>query len=565
MATVITSGTRIDLYEIDGPIGAGSMGDVFRAHDASLNRPVAVKILNDKHRDNDELRARFVREARACAAISHANVVQVFTTGKYDDRPYIAMEFLDGVDLGTAVAQGGKLASLPATRAVLDAARGLEAAARAGLIHRDVKPSNLVQLVDGTVKVTDFGLAKPLDTSDEPQLTALGVVVGTPDYIAPEQARGEKIDERVDIYALGGTLFYLLTGMPPYRTGDPNEDKYLKVVARHLRNPVPDPRQKSPRTDPELAELMRTMMAKKPAERPDYAALISQLEGIAARLGGASGAIGKRALSHSGATVPQPTPFIGGDQRLATLPPDAGDPPPPGRDRTDDSDAAATAVRPSARHANAQAPRAQDAELSFELPPVKRSRFLMLLTVLSAMVFAVGLGLRLAGPLPASTVQPATGAGSGSGLAGGATPTDAVPSVRLPVAPDGMVLVLAQDGSPWFFVDQGPVTHGEYAKVFPKHKPPKSQGADKPVADVAYTFAEAYAATNGKRLPRPAELEAARKTAGVLFKDELAEWVDNGQAGATERMAQDASGTRSTNGKGDATVTFRGARDVPAD
>src|SRR5262249_52276661 len=112
----------------------------------------------------------------------------------------------------------------------------------------------------------------------------MGVVVGTPDYIAPEQARGEAIDERVDLYALGGTLYFLLTGMPPFRTGKPAEDKYLKVVARHLRNPAPDATIANPRCDRELADLTRTMMAKRPAERPSYDELIAQLPQIAARL-----------------------------------------------------------------------------------------------------------------------------------------------------------------------------------------------------------------------------------------------------------------------------------------
>src|SRR5262249_57130067 len=122
----------------------------------------------------------------------------------------------DGADLGSIVEKSGPLDSLTATHAVLDAAQGLAAAARAGLIHRDVKPSNLVRLADGRVKVTDFGLAKPVDPRREPALTAMSVVVGTPDYIAPEQARGEMIDERVDIYALGGTLYFLVTRMPPF-------------------------------------------------------------------------------------------------------------------------------------------------------------------------------------------------------------------------------------------------------------------------------------------------------------------------------------------------------------
>src|SRR3954463_15117964 len=239
------------------------MGEVFRAIDTGLNRRVAIKILSEKHRDSPELRARFVREGRAVAAISHPNVVQVFATGSFDERPYIAMELLDGVDLGSAIEKRGPLDSLTAAHAVLDAAQGLAAAAKAGLIHRDVKPSNLVRLADGKVKVTDFGLARPVDPGGEPAPAAMGVVGGTPDYIAPEQARGETIDERVDIYALGGTLYFLLTGIPPFRTGKPAEDKYLKVAAPPRRTPAPDAKQTNPACDRELAELTRTMMAKK--------------------------------------------------------------------------------------------------------------------------------------------------------------------------------------------------------------------------------------------------------------------------------------------------------------
>src|SRR5262245_27122418 len=194
------------------------------------------------------------------------------------------MELLDGADLGSIVERNGRFHALDAAHAVLDAAQGLAAAARAGLIHRDVKPSNLVRLSSGEVKVTDFGLAKPVDPGSEPALTAMGVVVGTPDYIAPEQARGEPIDERVDIYALGGTLYFLLTGIPPFRTGKPAEDKYLKVVARHLRNPAPDAAVTNPAVDRELADIAKQMMAKKPAERPGYPDLIQRVTGLLARI-----------------------------------------------------------------------------------------------------------------------------------------------------------------------------------------------------------------------------------------------------------------------------------------
>lgn len=308
----VVPGTAIDRYRIEAVVGAGSMGDVYRGVDEGLQRRVAVKILSERHRDNRELRARFVREARAVAAISHPNVVQVFTTGSFDNRPYIAMEFLDGIDLGSSVAKQGTWLSLDAAAAVRDAAQGLDAAARAGLIHRDVKPTNLVLLQDGLVKVTDFGLAKPLEPGDEPALTAMGVVVGTPDYIAPEQARGERIDHRVDIYALGGTLYFLLTGMPPFRTGKATEDKYLKVVARHLRNPVPDARARNADADAELAELARSMMAKAADERPAYGPLIDQLEGIVIRLEESS-----RATPSEGQHMPSTVRPITRDERPA--------------------------------------------------------------------------------------------------------------------------------------------------------------------------------------------------------------------------------------------------------
>src|SRR5687768_1872440 len=292
------------------------MGEVFKGVDTGLNRKVAIKILSEKHRDSPELRQRFVREGRAVAAISHPNVVQVFATGSFDDRPYIAMELLDGTDLGTAVEKNGPLRSAEAAHGILDAAQGLAAAAKAGLIHRDVKPSNLVRLSSGEVKVTDFGLAKPVDPGSEPALTAMGVVVGTPDYIAPEQARGEAIDEKVDIYALGGTLYFLLTGVPPFRTGKPAEDKYLKVVARHLRQPPPDAHVVNAAIDAELAQLARMMMAKRPAERPDYPGLIAALDAIVDRIGG-SAVPRARASTQRSQPITSPTPFVGEDAPAA--------------------------------------------------------------------------------------------------------------------------------------------------------------------------------------------------------------------------------------------------------
>ena len=393
MTAPLTPGTTVDRYRIDGIVGAGSMGDVFVAIDEDLGRKVAVKILSERHRDNAELRARFVREARAVAAISHPNVVQVFTTGTYDDLPYLAMEFLAGIDLGTSVKENGKWPSLRAARAVLDAAYGLDAAAKAGLIHRDVKPSNLVMIRDGQVKVTDFGLAKPVAPGNEPALTALGVVVGTPDYIAPEQARGDAIDERVDIYALGGTLFFLLIGQPPYRTGNKNDDKYLKVVARHLRAPIPDPRARNPSIDLDLAGLCQRMMAKKPVDRPGYAELAEELAAIIDRLAsaGESQPISLTA-SQPGGSV-SPTPFVGGQGPTgASLA------------AANDDDEAPTRVR---------IPTLVPDEARVHVPRPRIAYWLAVMSVVSALVFLSGLGLLLFGPIPEpETSAPAPALGS---------------------------------------------------------------------------------------------------------------------------------------------------------
>ncbi len=513
MGVVLTPGTIVDRYRVAGVLGAGSMGDVVRGVDVDLNRQVAIKILSERHRENDELRARFVREARAVAAISHPNVVQVFTTGQFDQRPYLAMELLDGVDLGTVVKQHGVMSSVQAARAALDAARGLEAAAKAGLIHRDVKPSNLVLLSSGVVKVTDFGLAKPLDPGSEPALTAMGVVVGTPDYIAPEQARGETIDERVDIYALGGTIYFLVTGIPPFRTGNPAEDKYLKVVARHLKDPAPDPRTGNPAVDAELAALQRQMMSKKPADRPRYVDLIQRLTAIVERLQVKGSSALPQVSSGHGPAVPDKTPFVGGAKALEPAAADAGE------------DSAETMVKGGARREEAARRGGTSTEAADMAAGPRLSRWLVAVTVVSGLIFLTGLGLLLFGPRPEPSAAPPPDA---------APRTDAAPVTRKdPVAPAGMLLVHKPDGSPWLFVAAAPVSHGEYAEAHPEEKQPQKRKKlnAQPVVQVAYAQAESYALARGARLPTPDEWAAAAATAGFKPAGKLAEWVDDGSIG----------------------------------
>ncbi len=475
-------GTILGAYRVEGTLGSGSMGEVFKGVDTGLNRRVAIKILSEKHKDSPELRARFVREGRAVAAISHPNVVQVFANGSFDERPYIAMELLDGTDLGSIVEKTGPLDSLAAAHAVLDAAQGLAAAAKAGLIHRDVKPSNLVRQNDGRVKVTDFGLAKPVDPGAEPALTAMGVVVGTPDYIAPEQARGEAIDERVDIYALGGTLYFLLIGIPPFRTGKPQEDKYLKVVARHLRNPPPDAVVANPSVDPELAHLARAMMAKKPTERPGYPELLDQLSSIVARLDpGSVPHLMSSARDRSRPNMIMPTdggaPLMGSADHSATV---------------------------------------SDGGLDYA-PPRAFPRWLVLVTLASIALFVAGLVVYLRRDEGASTAVPPPADAGGSAGTGSAAPR--------PVAPIGMLAVKKPDGTVAFYVDAQPLGMGVYKKFDATHE--QVGKPEDPVVNASYTQARSYVTTRGGRLLTSAEWDAAAVTPGFIMPPNILEWVDS--------------------------------------
>jgi serine/threonine-protein kinase len=503
-------------YRVEGQLGAGSMGEVFRGVDTGLNRRVAIKLLSEKHRDSPELRQRFVREGRAVAAISHPNVVQVFATGTFDDRPYIAMELLEGTDLGSIVEKSGPLSSADAAHAVLDAAHGLAAASKAGLIHRDVKPSNLVRLGTGAVKVTDFGLAKPVDPGSEPALTAMGVVVGTPDYIAPEQARGENIDERVDIYALGGTLYFLLTGIPPFRTGKPAEDKYLKVVARHLRNPAPEAGATNPSVDRELSDLTKQMMSKKPNDRPGYPELIQRLTGLLARID--PGSVPELIASARERSRPFRIPaepsgvFEGGGATLSE-----GDLPAAGK-----------------------------------LPG-----WLLVLTLLSAATFAVGLVVYLKDSSATAAARPKTTGSGGSAGSGGPVAGPTIDAKQAPTAPPGMILVTATDGRV-FAIDEKPVSVTAYKTMYGEHK--QTGSGDDPVTNITYDAARSYANTKGGRLVRPDEWTAASTQPGFMVSPAgLLEWVESPEGKRTV-VQHGKNEVRADTPHTD--VTFRMAKDL---
>jgi serine/threonine-protein kinase len=274
-------------YRVLRSIGVGAMGEVFLAVDDSLGRRAALKLLGVKHLGNETVRERFLREARALARLSHPNLITVYESGQVGDnkRPYFAMELLEGGDTEKLLLERGPLPSGVVALIGAEAAAGLGEAARAQIIHRDVKPANLGVSAHGVLKVTDFSLAK--SHAIDRNLTAKGFVVGTADYIAPEQARGEALDERADVYALGCTLFHLLTGRPPYRATGTEVQRYVEVMQAHVSAPIPDPRQAgAANVDDEIAELVMASMDKDRERRPTFEELAPKLLRVHKRLGG---------------------------------------------------------------------------------------------------------------------------------------------------------------------------------------------------------------------------------------------------------------------------------------
>ena len=245
-------------YRLGDAIGRGGMSTVYRAHDEQLDRPVALKRLRPELDEQQGFATRFAGEARRAAAISHPNVVALYDVG-VEDAPYIVMELVEGGDLAALLRRGGRLEPERAARLAADAAAGLQAAHDAGVIHRDVKPGNILLGPDGRAMVTDFGIAR---ATGEDTMTRTGAVLGSVDYFSPEQTRGERAGPRSDIYALGVVLYELLTGVRPFGGDTP----YARAVDR-LNRPPPDPRHVEPDVPDELAEITLRAMALDPEDR----------------------------------------------------------------------------------------------------------------------------------------------------------------------------------------------------------------------------------------------------------------------------------------------------------
>jgi serine/threonine-protein kinase len=246
-------------YELEELVGTGGMSSVFRAHDTLLERRVALKLLHEHVARDVEQVERFKREARSVAQLSHPNIVTVIDRGEGDGQQYIVFEYVDGENLKHLVVREGPLPVRQALEVALQVARALGFAHGQGLVHRDVKPQNVLLPPAGEAKVTDFGIARALDVDE---LTRSGSVVGTSHYIAPEQARGEPVDERTDVYSLGAVLFELLTGEVPF----PGES-FVAVAMRHVNEPAPGVAERRAGISPRLDAAVRRALAKDPAER----------------------------------------------------------------------------------------------------------------------------------------------------------------------------------------------------------------------------------------------------------------------------------------------------------
>ncbi|NQT87340.1 protein kinase, partial [bacterium] len=264
---------RIGGFEVLSRVGRGGMGIVYKARQVSMNRIVALKILPPSRAKNATYVQRFLREARSAAQLSHTNIVQAIDVGNADGYYYFAMEFVDGETVQALLEREGVLDERHALTIATAVAHALDHAHRHGIVHRDVKPGNIMIDRHGAVKLADLGLARSVEPIDT--VTVDGVGVGTPHYIAPEQARGETdVDCRADIYSLGATLYHLLTGEPPF-----DGPTSAVVAAKHITMPLPSPKDKNPALSQGVCRLIRRMMAKKPNGRPQTPAkLLVEIE-----------------------------------------------------------------------------------------------------------------------------------------------------------------------------------------------------------------------------------------------------------------------------------------------
>ena len=269
----IEAGRRVfgGRYEARRSIGSGGMAEVFLAYDQLLDRDVAVKALDDQLARDPHFIERFRREARTAARLSHPNIVALHDYGSTDDSYFIIMEYIEGRTVGEIIADDGPLNPVRVAEIASDVAAALERAHGAGLVHRDVTSSNVMISTNGETKVTDFGIARVMDEHDQQTTAGGNTVLGTAAYISPEQAQGQDVDERTDIYSLGIVMFEMLTGRPPFMADNP-----LALASQHVLNDPPRPSSLNDAVPEELDAIVLRALAKRSDARFDSAAEMSE-------------------------------------------------------------------------------------------------------------------------------------------------------------------------------------------------------------------------------------------------------------------------------------------------
>lgn len=276
-------GKSLGAFRVVDRIGAGGMATVFKAYQPTLDRYVAIKVLPAYHARDPIFVKRFVQEARSVAKLAHPNIVQIYEFAEQDGYTYIVMEYVDGGTLKDRLKK--PLSVLEAADVTIQAAEGLDCAHRNGIIHRDVKPANMLLRKDGHLILSDFGIAKILEGTTN--LTRVGTGIGTPQYMSPEQGMGQPVDRRSDIYSLGIVLFHCLTGRVPFTADSP-----LTITVKHMNEPLPVEKLTAEGVPPPIIQVVQKMTAKQPHER--YQSVEPLVEALTSALAASNLALGRR-------------------------------------------------------------------------------------------------------------------------------------------------------------------------------------------------------------------------------------------------------------------------------